>query len=368
MRRMAAAAPVILSLLCWVQVMRAAEEVAEQWVSPEEIARAATHWTRERLLNAKPMPMLRSDRPVRPRDAGAPPPTNGSLRFAPETLPEGSVLLNPTDGDLLAISGALVPDDSGSPPKGIPAPVRIEGAGYDYPPPQTTFYVLTSLYSVHPYCTVGKVAFYVGGDGAVCSGSSIGGRAVLTAGHCICSEGRWHTDWVFIPAYRNGTAPYGVWPAFYKTAFTSWLNDGQHCRDVAFAAVVDQGGKKLSKKVGALGIAWDPTTKYTDRLYHWNVFGYPASDPFDGYWLVETQASYAETDSDPECAPDENGIGGIQTGGSSGGPWILDFTPGGGGNYANSVNSYHYTSQPYEKYGPYFDKEVKKLRDAAVKK
>jgi len=52
------------------------------------------------------------------------------------------------------------------------------------------------------------------------------------------------------------------------------------------------------------------------------------------------------------------------TRGSSGGPWILDFSgSAGGNNLLNGNNSYRYGSHPEELYSPYFDSDAKGLRD-----
>lgn len=311
------------------------------------------YWTKERMMNAKPYPI--------PSLGGQP----ASMESMPEEVLEGvpginrgglpgaSVLMSEDEYAVIRLTGAIQPTDA-----------------YAYPPPQTTFYVLNTLYgttsSVYPYRAIGKVFFTQGGTNYVCSGSSIGGRAVLTAGHCVSDgAGNWHTNWKFSPSYRNGVNPYGLWSAFWLATFTAWHTSGNFCRDVGFAAVSDQGGLKLSEKVGYLGFAWNQS-----RIRHFNDFGYPAASPYDGQRMVETQASYNRTDYPNGCTPGTTGIGWNQAGGSSGGPWIINFYPGSAGamNYANGVNSYIYTSYPKQIYSPYFDSSVKSLKDTAVSK
>jgi hypothetical protein len=53
-------------------------------------------------------------------------------------------------------------------------------------------------------------------------------------------------------------------------------------------------------------------------------------------------------------------------GGSSGGPWIIRFSPyvAGAANYVNGVMSYGYTSRPNEGYTPYFGSAAQSLYDA----
>ncbi len=315
---------------------------------------APAYWTQERMLNAKPYPYngIPGKAPPRVPDTedepvGPPGADKGSLR----TL--DSVLMSDDEFDALAFTGAFE------------ASVTSASDGYDYPPPHTTFYVLSSLYSTYPYRTIGKVFFSLNGSNYVCSGSSIGNKAVLTAGHCVSDGGKkkWATNWTFVPAYKNGNKPYGTWPAFWLTTFTAWLNNGQWGRDVGFATVTNQGGKTLAKTVGLLGFAWNYS-----RKQHWNVFGYPAGSPWNGEWMVETQASYATVYAG--ASPDTTGVGTSQRPGFSGGPWILKFVPGdsGANNYANGVNSMYFFDSPDEIFSPYFDTSVKNLKDKAVAK
>ena len=204
--------------------------------------------------------------------------------------------------------------------------MTVMSNGYDYPPPETTFKVLPSLYgttaSTYPYSAVGKVFFSSAGSDYYCSGAAIGGRAVLTAGHCVSDgKGRYHTNWVFVPSYQNNARPYGTWSASWLETFPEWHYKADYGRDVGFAVVTDGSKTKLSAKVGSLGFAWNQS-----RVQHWNSFGYPVASPWRGKYLVETQASYATTDT--AFTPNTTGIGTSQTEGSSGGPWIKAFAPG----------------------------------------
>ena len=65
--------------------------------------------------------------------------------------------------------------------------------------------------------TTGKVFFTLGGVNYVCSGaatSSTNRDVVTTAGHCVNEgPGAFATNWAFVPAYNNGSRPYGTWTA-----------------------------------------------------------------------------------------------------------------------------------------------------------
>jgi hypothetical protein len=231
-----------------------------------------------------------------------------------------------------------------------------ESNGYAYPPPQETFFVMESNYGTastpYPYKTIGKVFFTgVAGEDSECSAASIGGRAVLTAAHCVCEEGVYYTNWIFVPAYRDGKAPFGKWTASSFMTFSSFLKKEDIGRDVAFAIVKDHDGAKLSKAVGNLGFAYGQS-----RIRHWSMFGYPAEEPWTGKVMVETEASYAAMGT--TYTPNTTGIGTTQLGGCSGGPWIMNFAPGRHGkqdNLANGVNSYSPEKQDLWIFSSYFD-------------
>src|SRR5919204_1033968 len=73
--------------------------------------------------------------------------------------------------------------------------------------------------------TVGRVFFTYQGRTASCSGDAVTSAnrsVVITAGHCVKLQGAWHTNWVFVPGYANGNAPYGTWTAKRTMATPQW--------------------------------------------------------------------------------------------------------------------------------------------------
>ena len=60
------------------------------------------------------------------------------------------------------------------------------------------------------------------------------------------------------------------------------------------------------------------------------------------------------------------GVGCDQTGGTSGGPWLVNFSGFAGlTNLVNGNNSYKYNNLPLNLYGPYFTTGASNVRDAA---
>jgi V8-like Glu-specific endopeptidase len=200
-----------------------------------------------------------------------------------------------------------------------------------------------------------------------CSGTAVrsGNESVVfTAGHCINSggqHGRWLKDrWAFVPAYRYGQRPFGVFPAQWLDTTRQWRKSGSENFDVAAAVVGRNGrGETLNEAVGGAGIAWNLKPKQT-----FAVHGYPAEDPFDG----ETQrvcpaASFIGHDPDSFLFPGPLNLAVPcdVTGGASGGGWIIE------GETLNSVTDYGYYDDTSPDFGSYFGNEVARLYGRAAK-
>ncbi|HET6500458.1 MAG TPA: peptidase [Amycolatopsis sp.] len=208
--------------------------------------------------------------------------------------------------------------------------------------------------------TAGRVFFLFNGAKASCSGDAVtsGNKSVvITAGHCVKYQGTWHTDWVFVPGYDNGNAPYGVWTAS-KTLTTPQWNAGEDLNyDVGAAVVNPLDGRYLTDVVGGQGIAFNQSRG--QQMYS---FGYPAASPYDGTKLIYC-AGTAFTDF---IQSDDNGLRCDMTGGSSGGPWFLGFDASTGAGVQNSVNSFGYTFLPGYMFGPYFGADAQTLYNTAA--
>ncbi|MFE4262936.1 trypsin-like serine peptidase [Streptomyces sp. NPDC056883] len=207
--------------------------------------------------------------------------------------------------------------------------------------------------------TSGRVFFTFNGKSASCSGDSItsaNGSTVITAGHCVKYQGAWHTDWIFVPGYDNGNAPYGQWTATKTFATDQWVASEDMNMDVGLAVVAPLNGRTLSQTVGAQGIVFNGG--YNKKMY---AFGFPAAAPYDGTKLVYCSGN---TGKDFLLTKDHS-LPCNMTGGSSGGPWFQDFNEATGLGTQVSVNSFGYTFLPNRMYGPYFGNEAKAAYDKA---
>jgi V8-like Glu-specific endopeptidase len=177
----------------------------------------------------------------------------------------------------------------------------------------------------YPYRTVGKLFFTKPGQGDFyCSAAVLRLRVVLTAGQCIHSgkaNPGFYTNFRFVPAYRNGAAPFGTWNWAYVAVSTTWSQGGgtvPNAADYGMIEVEDRniGGvlRKLGDVVGFLGYQIQKL-----RPNHAHLLAYASN--FDGgekMHQVTAQAFRAAAQNNVEYGSDMRG-------GSVGGPLIQDF-------------------------------------------
>ena len=198
-------------------------------------------------------------------------------------------------------------------------------------------------YTSAPTRTNGKVFFTDDGLNYVCSGTAVlsgNSSTVWTAGHCVHDgASNFHTNWSFVPAYADGSRPYGTWTARNLLTTNGWANSGDFSYDNGAAVVNANGGQALTDVVGGRDIAFN-----TARQQSYASHGYPAGPPFNGQrlWVCNSPLVYDDTSADPPTL----GIDCDMTGGSSGGGWIA-------GGAVVSVNSYGYATLPNVMFGPY---------------
>ncbi|YCH09934.1 trypsin-like serine peptidase [Arthrobacter sp. alpha11c] len=211
-----------------------------------------------------------------------------------------------------------------------------------------------------PVKHIGKIFFTLGGSNYVCSGNSVTAAnksTVSTAGHCVNEgPGAYATNFVFVPAYLNGSAPYGKWTARALYSPTQWASNGNMQYDTAFAVMNTLNGQRLADVVGSSGVQFNAA-----RGLSYKSFGYPAAPPFNGESLKSCSGTATNDPYNPQFAT--QGIPCNMTGGSSGGPWFIGNSSGG---YQNSINSYGYGSNSNTMYGPYWGSVIQSTYTTAA--
>ncbi len=316
----------ILALACLATTAYAGEVL----IKVNTHSSATERWTAEDFANAQPMPL----------------PTIKELKAVPQELPPAD-LLKDTFGS--AAEEPTLPDEECyalgrtlfeyKPAEGVESdqtevPLKNYGTfGLDY---TSSRLIPSSAAETFPYRAVGKLFFSDSiGDRFICSGVVIARRLVLTAGHCVHggpAEG-WYDDFVFVPAYYYGDAPFGEWD--YTTAFvsTAWAEDGvvPNAADWALLEMEDHSGNRISEVTGKLGFVVNLTADN-----HLHMLGYPAN-------LDDGEEMHQVTSGDFFTYIDNTVLyGSDMSGGSSGGPWVQNFNrksqgQGGGFNKARAA-------------------------------
>jgi Trypsin-like peptidase domain len=172
--------------------------------------------------------------------------------------------------------------------------------------------------------SVGKVFFTLDTIDYVCSGVGVDSPhadLVLTAAHCVSDgAGRWATNWEFVPGYRDGIAPYGIYAA--RRFFVSGHWPASEHYDFAFVQVT----RALPGRVPVTFTGRAPAGTY--------VFGYPAEPPYTGLY-PNFCAGHARAASGGNASMPCS-----MTAGDSGGPWFTGFRPRSGTGTVVAVSTY----------------------------
>jgi len=247
---------------------------------------------------------------------------------------------------------AEMPDPAGSldiPDFGSDA--SVSAATGDFTPGNVTSF---------PQIVHGKIFFSVGASNFSCSGTvidSANANVVFTAGHCVYDQtsGAFVTNFIFVPGYENGSAPFGGSPAVNLYTTNQWATNGSNAYDLGVAVLQDP----VQDTVSSRQIAFDLNPK--GREY--TIYGYPSkpSALFDGEILRGCKAAFTTYDSsDANVKPYPMGAKpcNMQQG-ASGGGWVTL------GNYVNSVVSYGYCDSLPQYcgiiFGPIFSNAAKSL-------
>src|ERR1700761_7458471 len=139
---------------------------------------------------------------------------------------------------------------------------------------------------------------------------SPGKDLLITAAHCIygATGSGYDSDIVFIPDYRDGQEPYGVWSVERLLVPQQWQTSADPDFDFGFVGLVPPGAKNIGQNIGANQLGTDTHYQY---LVH--VTGYPneANAPIS---CVNYTSEQSSTQLRFECSG--------YTGGTSGSPWV----------------------------------------------
>lgn len=344
--------PVLCATVQAIALLAAAPATAQtdQPVSKEnpDARRAAEYWTPDRFKAAKPLPLPAPKAGEATQETAPPQPASKPESSDPQAP---SVKSAPREQRLYDAGRKGLLDGEVEP--------QANGA-FNAPYTSTrVFPIFTgssaglSADRAYPYRTIGKLFFSINGSPYVCSASVIQRRVVSTAGHCVHSgnSSGFHDNFVFVPSFRDGIAPFKSWNWRYVITTGTWAGGGggvPNAADYAMIEFADQamttGGPltKLGNVTGWLG--WQTVSLNAN---HTSKLGYPCNLDSCQKMQNVTSHSYRPT------SPNNVEYGSDARGGSSGGPWVQNFSvrASGGGTGSNvgqnrvvGVTSYGYIS------------------------
>lgn len=165
---------------------------------------------------------------------------------------------------------------------------------------------------------VGALFLRQGNADHFCTASVVdspGSDLLITAAHCINSGkgGSYRQDIVFVPGYRDGLAPFGIWTVRRLLVAPQWAGASDPDFDVGFVVLNSLDGKNIEDILGANRLGLDASYQYLVR-----VTGYPKSDA-----SPITCLNYTSEQSVSQLRFECGGY----TGGTSGSPWMTNFDP-----------------------------------------
>jgi len=189
-----------------------------------------------------------------------------------------------------------------------------------------------SINKDYPFRAAGKLFFQISGQTYVCSASLIAPGVVVTAAHCVNNFGQkqFYSGWQFMPGYQGGVAPYGVqtvktaWvPTVYYNGTDSCAQSGVICHDDVALLILNQKNKKfVGSTTGWYAFGWNSYGYGSFQGYsqaHISQLGYPVDLDGGSYMERNDSAGYTNGGLSSNTI-----IGSLMTGGSSGGPWMVN--------------------------------------------
>jgi hypothetical protein len=311
-------------------------EVVTKVVSPEEQRAALTFWSRDAIAAAQPM--------VLPVDLGLAEIDPSAAMSKNEVLgPPGFVSAGTAAPGAEKEAQAAYPLDWAM----LEEQAETEALGPTGTSQVYTSYVVnqaSALQNLYPHRWIGRLSFTTPTGTSYCSGTSISGNVMLTAAHCLydSTNNRWYSNWVFAPAYRNGSAPFGTFVATQCWVLTAWVNlSGSYAinswaqHDVGVCKMgTNSSGTTLNNAVGWMGRQWN-----WGYNRHFHDLGYPFRDYNNN--LLSNAGLYLRTcvAESFQQTTETRGMGCNLGGGISGGPWMVNYAVNVVGGNADGVNS-----------------------------
>ena len=206
---------------------------------------------------------------------------------------------------------------------------------------------------------VGALFMRAGSTDHFCTASVVASPAkdlLITAAHCINGgDGSgYKQDIVFIPDYRDGDAPFGIWTPERLLVAPQWAQSANPNFDVGFVVLQSHDGQNIQQVLGGSQLAIDSGYRYLVR-----VTGYPVSAdaPITCLnWTSRQSAAQLQFNCDGYA------------GGTSGSPWVTHFnTRSRTGTIVGVIGGYQLGGDtPSASYSALFGSDIHQLYEQAI--
>jgi V8-like Glu-specific endopeptidase len=174
--------------------------------------------------------------------------------------------------------------------------------------------------NAHPVVALRVGALFESGVGGshFCTASVVtspGQNLLITAAHCLNGGNGtgYRKNIVFIPGYRDGAAPFGIWTPRSLLVAPQWAQSADPDYDVGFVVLEPLNGENIEQVLGGSKLGVDTAYRYLVR-----VTGYPSS--------ADVPITCLNWTSEQSATQLRFACGGY-TGGTSGSPWVTHFNP-----------------------------------------
>jgi V8-like Glu-specific endopeptidase len=325
MSRLSNVVPMLAGLGLLGATMAAARDAGAQGaptviVNSDEAGTIA-YWTPERLASAKPIPLPMPSFEVVPRtEPEAPPQSQITLPGSPpaeQVLPDRELLYAPIAGEL------------DQPP--VPFAVGSEGLYFTSSRLVDDAVAKLGAETDFLYAIEGRLFFTIPPGTSnppgnmACSATVQTVGIITTAGHCTADgNGHLYKNWMFVPATRSGSAPFGKWSFRSVWVSNTWATGGGTFPNDQDVAVIVLSKNRKGKRIGNLTgfVGFNIPDLFSGQ--HVTVLGYPGN--------IDNGVKDHRTDAQAAGGSgNTNIIGANSGGGASGGGWLINYGQAGKG-------------------------------------
>jgi V8-like Glu-specific endopeptidase len=236
----------------------------------------------------------------------------------------------PVQAAAQAAAQADAPAATPTPPPGIPSPTHFNGVP-----------------------TVGTLFFTTGTQQHFCTASVVDSptaNLVLTAAHCVYGSS-YATNIEYVPQYHDGQQPFGAWAVQTITVAAGWQSSHDPNLDFAFLTVTPPAGTHRPIQFVTGGLHLGINIGYAHRI---EVIGYNNGED-EPIKCASRSFKFEPGQLEFYCNDFQDG--------TSGGPWIVGFSPRWGtGTVFGVIGGYEEGGDyPWASYSVYFSGPTLKL-------